>query len=242
MRIEQLHLERYGLFDDFRLDLSDPGVRLHLIHGPNEAGKSTALAAIIDMLFGVLERTPYAFRHGNAQLRIAATLSNAAGQELTFKRRKGRVNTLLPPDEGPPLSDTALVPFLKGVNRELFERMFGLDHERLRLGGEAMLDAKGELTRSLFEAGSGAVGIVRISEWISEQADAIGTPARKAATRPYWLAQAQFEAATSRCMARSRAQASRPASTKMDFCESQPQAGSSPCKPADCALRKKTSC
>src|SRR3954467_9353302 len=113
MRIEQLHLERFGLFDGFRLEMSDPGVRLHVIHGPNEAGKSTALAGIIDLLFGIDERTPYAFRYSYTELRIAATVTNAAGASLNFKRRKGRQNTLLLSDEAAALPDAALEPFLK---------------------------------------------------------------------------------------------------------------------------------
>lgn len=86
MRFEELHLERFGHFDGLRLDFSDPDVLLHLIHGPNEAGKSTVLAAVGDLLFGMAERTPYSFRHEYGRLRIGATLSNAAGQRFVDSR------------------------------------------------------------------------------------------------------------------------------------------------------------
>jgi chromosome segregation protein len=152
MRFEELHLERFGHFDGLRLDLSGEDVLLHLVYGPNEAGKSTALAAICDLLFGIPERTSFNFRHEYGRLRIGGTLTNTAGQRLSFKRRKARVNSLLRPDESAELPENSLAPYLGGATREFFERMFGLNHERLRAGGRAMLDAGGEVARSLLAA------------------------------------------------------------------------------------------
>ncbi|MBY0430185.1 MAG: AAA family ATPase, partial [Rhodospirillales bacterium] len=86
MRFEFLHLERFGHFDGLHLDLSGREIALHVIFGPNEAGKSTALSAICDLLFGIHERTSYNFRHEYGRLWIGATLSNSAGQTLSFKR------------------------------------------------------------------------------------------------------------------------------------------------------------
>ena len=48
MRIERLLLERFGHFEDFELDFGTTS-RLHVVFGPNEAGKSTLLAAIGDV-------------------------------------------------------------------------------------------------------------------------------------------------------------------------------------------------
>ena len=195
MRLEELHLERFGLFDGLRLDLSDQNVLLHIVHGPNEAGKSTALVAICDLLFGIPERTPYNFLHEYGRLRIGGTLSNAAGQRLTFKRRKARTNDLLKADESGELPQNCLMPFLGGITREFFERMFGLNHERLRAGGQAMLDAGGELARSLFEAGSGGPAMGKIAETLIADADAIGSPARKSGSKPYWRAHERYDQA-----------------------------------------------
>ena len=121
MRIETLTLERYGRFQDFSLDLSGSHPCLHIIHGANEAGKSTALSAICDLLFGIGARTPYGFAHGYDSLRIGATLSTAAGQSLTLWRRKGNRNTLLDAS-GAALPDDILAPFRGGLGREDFER------------------------------------------------------------------------------------------------------------------------
>lgn len=198
MRFEELHLERFGHFDDLRLDLSGNDVRLHVIYGPNEAGKSTALAAICDVLFGIPERTPYNFLHEYSRLRIGATIANMAGQRLAFKRRKARGNSLLKPDESGELPADSLVPFLGGATEEFFTRMFGLNHQRLREGGKGMLEADGDIARSLFEAGAGTAHLSAVAKQLSEDADAIGAPTRKSSTKPYWQAHALFEQASSR--------------------------------------------
>ena len=57
--------------------------------------------------------------------------------------------------EGEPLPEDILVPYLAGLNRSDFEEMFGLDHLRLREGGQRLLEAGGEFSQSLFEAASG---------------------------------------------------------------------------------------
>ncbi|WP_448188532.1 AAA family ATPase [Azospirillum sp. sgz301742] len=197
MRIDRLHLERYGHFEDLALDLGGPEVLLHVVHGPNEAGKSTALSAICDLLFGIKDRTRYAFRYDYGQLRIGAELSNRAGDTLAFKRRKGRANTLLAAEGGAALPDTALAGFLGGADRDFFERMFGLDYDRLRAGGDAMLAAGGDLARSLFQAGSGVAGIAGVLDRLDGEADALATP-RKSAAKPFWKAMERYDEAQGR--------------------------------------------
>ena len=58
MRVRRLDLLRYGHFTDRSFELPAGDVDLHIVFGPNEAGKSTALAAIEDLLFGVPVRSP----------------------------------------------------------------------------------------------------------------------------------------------------------------------------------------
>lgn len=198
MRFEELHLERFGHFDGLRLDLSGDGVLLQVIYGPNEAGKSTALAGICDVLFGIPERTPYGFLHEYSRLRIGATITNAAGQLLAFKRRKARGNSLLKPDESGELPPGSLGPFLGGATGEFFTRMFGLTHQRLRDGGKGMLDAGGDIARSLFEAGAGTAHLSTVISQLSVDADAIGAPTRKSSAKPYWQAHERFDRANSR--------------------------------------------
>lgn len=56
MRLRRLDLTRYGKFTDRSIDFgerTDGQPDLHIIYGPNEAGKSTAFAAFLDLLFGI---------------------------------------------------------------------------------------------------------------------------------------------------------------------------------------------
>jgi uncharacterized protein YhaN len=50
MHIRRLDLTRYGHFTDFNFKLPATEPDFHIVFGPNEAGKSTALSAIEDLL------------------------------------------------------------------------------------------------------------------------------------------------------------------------------------------------
>ncbi len=197
MRFERLHLERYGAFEGVSFDFGGTDARLHIVHGPNEAGKSTVLSAIGDLLFGIPARMPYNFRHDYPRLRIGAEIVDRAGKRLAFKRRKANSGTLLTlaPTEAP-LPDAVLAPFLGGVSREMFERMFGLDHARLREGGDRMLRSGGDLARGLFEAGSGLSGIGDVLRKLEAEIDAIGDLDRRAKSKPIWREVEAFSEAT----------------------------------------------
>ena len=116
MRIRELKLIRYGKFTDRTLALP-PGSRdIHLIVGPNEAGKSTVRTAIGDWLFGIPARTPLAFLHPMPDLRVGGILEHsppgeAVGQQLAFDRTKGNKNTLRTPNDAS-LPEGALEPWL----------------------------------------------------------------------------------------------------------------------------------
>jgi AAA15 family ATPase/GTPase len=56
MRLAELTLERYGAFAERSLVIPSTA-GLTVIYGPNEAGKSTCLAALSDFLFGIPERS-----------------------------------------------------------------------------------------------------------------------------------------------------------------------------------------
>ncbi|WP_421851843.1 AAA family ATPase [Novosphingobium sp.] len=62
MRFATLSLEKYGHFEDRVLEFRAGASDLHLIYGANEAGKSTSMAAVRDLLFGIPMRSPYNFR------------------------------------------------------------------------------------------------------------------------------------------------------------------------------------
>lgn len=63
MKIDKMRLIAYGPFTDSELDFSSVGADFHMVYGPNEAGKSSALRALRSMLFGIPVRTSDSFLH-----------------------------------------------------------------------------------------------------------------------------------------------------------------------------------
>src|SRR5689334_16380655 len=99
MRFRKLGLDAFGPFTGLSLDFTRAqGNGLHLVYGPNEAGKSSSLRAIRDLLFGFPQNTPDAHLHPTAALRLSA-LVERDGQELAFVRRKKRKDSLSTPDD-----------------------------------------------------------------------------------------------------------------------------------------------
>jgi uncharacterized protein YhaN len=192
MRLASLDLQKFGAFDRLNL-VFRRGARLHVVYGPNEAGKSTALAAVGALLFGVPERTAYAYRFPGQELRIGAEIVASDGRMLAFRRRKGRKNTLQGRD-GEPLSDDALAPFLGVLREDLFRRSFGLDAAELRRGGEAMLRADGDLGAAMLEAASGLRGLVDLRKALDEEAEGVFGE-RKAGHRLFYQALDRFASA-----------------------------------------------
>ena len=143
MRLRNLDLVRYGCFTDSSIELPARSADFHIVFGPNEAGKSTALTAIGDLLFGIPTRSPYNFLHAYKSMRIGAELENGSSS-LEILRRKGSKNTLLRAD-GLPIAggEGALRLYLAGADRSFFERMFSLDHARLRAGGQEIPRGQG---------------------------------------------------------------------------------------------------
>jgi uncharacterized protein YhaN len=170
MRLLRLDLLRYGHLTDVSLEFPREAA-LHVVLGPNEAGKSTALEAIGDALFGFPHQTGRDFLHAAKDLRIGFTLADRAGTAASFQRRKGRQGTLLD-EEDRPVPEEALRRFLGGADRDVFERSFGLDGERLREGGRDLLKSGGESGESLL-AGLGVMHLHRALAKLDEEAKAL---------------------------------------------------------------------
>lgn len=173
MRFNRLGFLAFGPFTGLDLDLSGgaPG-GFHMVFGPNEAGKSSALRGVHDLLFGFPERTQDAHVHPNPDLRIAATLASEDGRELHVQRLKRRKDALRDAHDAP-IDEALLSSLLGGVDAALFERLFGLDHERLHKAGEALLRDQGDVGESLFDAGSGGRGIRSVLQDLEQEADGI---------------------------------------------------------------------
>lgn len=115
MRIVRLHLDRYGIFTDRTLTF-DPEAALHIVLGANEAGKTSALSAIGDFIFGFGGRTAYDFKHDSKFLRIGECLRHSHGRTVTARRRKGHKNTLIGNNDEA-LPDDLFAPFTTGISR-----------------------------------------------------------------------------------------------------------------------------
>jgi len=162
MRILRLELEKYGHFTGKLIDFR-PDASLHVVYGANEAGKTSALNALADLLFGFPARTSYNFVHDNPKLLLGATIQNNNGSVLSFKRRKGTSKTLLD-SVGGVLPDSALTPFLGLVDRAVFLNAWGLSKETLTAGALQMLATGGEAGISLFAAASGLRGLIEVQK------------------------------------------------------------------------------
>lgn len=192
MRLVDLRLTRFGAFEDRSLSFGgEPG--LVVVYGPNEAGKSTALAAISDFLFGVPERTAHGAIFGGDAIRIAATVQPQAGSAVSLVRRKGRTRTLMD-ETGAPADEAQLSRLLGGTGRTRFETLFGLDHERLRSGGDSLLSVEGDIGRLIVEAGGGLRTLIDRLTGLDQEIDGLFDTRRKE-SRLFYQALDAFEAA-----------------------------------------------
>jgi uncharacterized protein YhaN len=90
MRLLRVRVKRYGHFVDVPFDFGGEG--LQLVLGPNEAGKTTLLQFVWELLFGFAAKNDYDFGHG--RLEGEATLRLASGDLVDLRRRKGQKNTV----------------------------------------------------------------------------------------------------------------------------------------------------
>jgi uncharacterized protein YhaN len=195
MRFSELHLLRYGRFENCRLAFPAASADLHIVYGPNEAGKSTTLSAVNDLLFGFPHITPFDFRFDTKLLRIGAMIIGDGG-ELACVRKKGRSGTLLDPAERV-LDEGLLAASLAGYSADGFSRMFSLDHRRLREGGRAILAASDDVGQAIFAAGSGLIGVTAVLARLEEEARTIWAT-RKSGDRRYHQAEKAFDEARAR--------------------------------------------
>jgi uncharacterized protein YhaN len=186
VRIARLDLTRYGKFSDRRFDFGPApvgGSDFHIVYGLNEAGKSTAAAAILDLLFGIEKHSAYGVGRGRAgvpnwhaynAMRIGARLE-LGGRPYEVARLKRDKNSLVDANDRP-LDESLLTAELAGADRETFHMMFSLDDESLEKGGEAILASRGDLGQLLFSASAGLAEISDRLESLRKRADEFYRP------------------------------------------------------------------
>ena len=176
MKLRTLFLKAFGPFTDTELDFSGPA-NLHVIYGPNEAGKSSALRAITDLRYGIPMRSKDDFVHEFKNMRVAGCFEDVAGRAVGLFRRKGNHDTLTCADPasgaalpGGVVSPEVLLALTGGVGRDQFETMYGLNSAHLRKGGQLLMQGEGELGAALFEASTGSAGIKQMLKTLDDDA------------------------------------------------------------------------
>ena len=167
MRLTRLLLARYGHVSGELLEFPDTH-DLNVVLGANEAGKSTALEAVGDGLFGFTTRGRGRANHPDDP-RVSFTLRGADGFEASFARRKTGHEKLLD-GFGDAVSETALGRFLAGTGRDRFHEVFGLDGERLRKAGRAIMAEQGDAGAAILSAQTGLNGLRTAMEWLDTEA------------------------------------------------------------------------
>ncbi|MEI8021152.1 MAG: AAA family ATPase, partial [Schlesneria sp.] len=176
MRLSRLDLIAFGKFTDVRLTLG-PG--FHLVYGPNEAGKSTTLRAIRQLLFGFDERTDDNFVHSNPNLRIGGVVSNSSGAEVEVIRRKTRKDSLRAGDDIAIIDPNHWTQLLAGIDEATFRQRYGIDYEQLVQGGHQIATGSGDLGDILFATGSGVMDLNSVKKKLVDDAAEIFKPQGK---------------------------------------------------------------
>jgi uncharacterized protein YhaN len=175
VRIDALRLHAFGPFTDKILDFSAANKKLHIVFGPNEAGKSTLLRALNVLLFGFSHTSGDAHVHALKDLRVGASIRRADGTTLEITRFKRRKNDLVDAS-GRALEQSRLLAWLGGISPELFTQLFGLNQEKLREGAENLLLGQGDLGQALFAAASGIVNLRQVLDDLQKRQDGLFKP------------------------------------------------------------------
>ncbi|MDN5916616.1 MAG: AAA family ATPase, partial [Pseudonocardia sp.] len=149
MLIRSLTLQRYGGYENRELALG-PG--LTIVTGPNEAGKTTLLDALSDLLWGMPRPVRHAWAFSPARLGIAARIE--CGENDLTVRRTTRGLFSSREDEPDAPYDAPWGP--GGADaRKRWRQGFGLGHSELREGGRRLCAGGGDLAELVFTARSG---------------------------------------------------------------------------------------
>lgn len=176
MRFRKLDLLAFGHFTEATIDLSAGQFGLHMIFGPNEAGKSSSLRALTDFLYGIPNRTNDAFLHPYTKMRIGGAIERSDGKSLECIRRKGIQGTLRDQADVAIVADSEMQSFIGDVDRDLFCSMFGIDHTTLRQGGEEIAQGGGQLGTTLFSSASGLAGLRDVQSSFAESIEFVFKP------------------------------------------------------------------
>src|SRR5262252_5921139 len=132
MRIENIHIDGFGIWNDKSWGPVGPG--LNVFHGPNETGKSTLMAFIRSMFFGFEKRgSPRRYEPVNGGTHGGRVELLVGDTVLRVERKQGRhVRGIVSVYAGDSAGDeTALDRLLGGTTKTLYHNVFAFGLEEL---------------------------------------------------------------------------------------------------------------
>src|SRR3989442_2788250 len=132
MRIENIHVDGFGVWSDKTWGPLEPG--LNVFHGPNETGKSTLMAFIRSILFGFEKRgSPKRYEPVNGGAHGGWLDLMVGDTKLRIERKPGRhMRGMAAVYAGDVAGDeTALERLLGGTTRTLYHNVFAFGLEEL---------------------------------------------------------------------------------------------------------------
>ncbi len=153
MRFESIRFERVGPFEDTQIRFN-PNAQLHLVHGPNEAGKSSALKQILAFLFGFEGQSKDDFLHDYRHHRVHANFVSQSKQKQAAIRKRGHKETLSGANE------QDLHPSI--LSQGDYDKLFAIDRIRLENGSHELFSGTSELNAVLFEAMTGMPSVSEV--------------------------------------------------------------------------------
>ncbi|MDO4585967.1 MAG: AAA family ATPase [Planctomycetia bacterium] len=170
MRINEIRVDSYGELSDRRFDFSSGN--FHLIYGPNEAGKSTFLELVRDLMFGFSQQGKYQFSLLGRPSLSASLLFALDNEQTGFLSRKlnlhsskresefkaafqNNENSFFKTAESSNITESEYKSLLGNAGRQLFCHFFGFSYQELA-EGELLLKNSG-LSDLIYGTGLGGL-------------------------------------------------------------------------------------
>ena len=176
MKLLHVDIENFGLFSAQSFELNSAGFQL--VVGPNEAGKSTLLQLIRELLFGFQVRNPYSFDEHTGEMAATALIELSDGSRVRFRRRKGTKNVVKGEFEetAQEVDETRLWQMLDGATPELYQHVFGFSLAELTTGEKSLAHAN--LNEALYGGGIGGLaGFQKHQTELQDEASNLFAPA-----------------------------------------------------------------
>ena len=177
MKLLEVEIEHFGVFSGSQLQFG-PGFQI--VYGENEAGKSTLLQLIRELLFGFPHQSPYAFGNHQGEMAASARVELADGSLVHFRRRKGSKNKVVGKFDvtGEDVDEARLSRMLSNASAELYEHVFGFSLSELSAGEKSLTQAN--LTEALFGGGLGGLATMqRAQAALKEEREQLFLPRAK---------------------------------------------------------------